>query len=416
MGDFHRRFEPREPITLDIVDKPFIAQTEVLAKLRPKMIEAIKMIHTAISQQRRIILKHHADCDGFCAGIALERAILPLIDMANEKKQAVWEKYKRLPSVSPYYNLEDATKDIAQFLTVNQRFNEKTPLVILTDLGSGPENVLPLKQLKMFGCDIIVIDHHPIEPEVVKLVTHHINPTEFGEDHQLCAGILCAEMSRMMYKDTFGEDLLAAIACVGDRVVEEDAKPYFDLVAPHGYDQAMLLKIAKALDFTVYNMRNIEGRELLGIILGDDVEKQKQWVGYVNEELAKREEKIHTQADAMMKITNLDNISYITLPIDQLTIRDGYPRLGNIVGMLNDKMKPKTEKPLIMIGTLPNQLTFRASELTKFNYPELQKFVAQKVPLSFVEGGGHPHAGTFRFAESQYDAVWNATLEYLKTV
>jgi len=38
-------------------------------------------------QGRSIIIRHHSDTDGYCAGFALERAILPLIE-----KQHVSEK------------------------------------------------------------------------------------------------------------------------------------------------------------------------------------------------------------------------------------------------------------------------------------------------------------------------------------
>jgi RecJ-like exonuclease len=119
---------------------------------------------------------------------------------------------------------------------------------------------------------------------------------------------------------------------------------------------------------------------------------------------------------SIIHIEDGERVQIARLAIDQLTIRDGYPRLGNIVGMVSDYLKreKKVTKPLVMLGTLPNQITFRAADETAFNYPYVQQLVASKVPLSFVEGGGHPHAGTFRFAESQYKAVWEVVHEYLR--
>jgi archaea-specific RecJ-like exonuclease len=411
----HPSFRDFKPINISIKEHAsFLSKNPLLESLRPQMIDVAKAIVLAVMSQRRIFIKHHADTDGFCAGLALERAIVPLVDASNEKKQAVWEKYKRMASQSPYYHIEDVTKDISQFLTLKEKFNEKAPLVILTDLGSGPENILPIKQLQLFGCDVIVIDHHPVDPIVDSLLKYHINPTKIDPTASLSAGILCSELSRILYPLTTGEDLLCAISAVADRIDVAVAQPYFDLVAPQNYDQQTLLRIAKALDFTVYNLRNMESRELIGILLGDDRVKQRQLVDLVMEELSKREEKVFEQAKNLIQVKQAPSLYYATVDMDQFMLRDGYPRLGNISGMLFDRYQSTFDKPFIFIGVLPNQMTFRAGDHKTFDYPTVQKLVAQKVPTSFVEGGGHPGAGTFRFAQNTYPQVWAVVEEYLR--
>ncbi|HLP80246.1 MAG TPA: DHH family phosphoesterase [Acidobacteriota bacterium] len=402
------------------IDKPFLSgyNTPFFNKLKPKMLEVASLIRTAINTRRRIFLKHHADCDGFCAGIALERAIIPLIESVNDKKQAAWEKYKRMPSVTPFYNLEDVTKDIAQFLNLAEKFGEDMPLVLLVDLGSGPENILPIKQLQTFGCEVVVIDHHPIDAEVEKLLKYHINPLHFETECAFSAGILCAELSRLIYGEIADEDLLAAISCIGDRVEAPYATDYFNLVAPHGYDEAMLLKIAKSIDFTAHNLRGIEGRELIGILLGDDKAKQIATVELLAAELAVREEKIRLQSENIITTHDTARITYGLFPVSELTLKDMYPRLGNIVGMMNDHLikTRKFIKPFVMLGTTPNSITFRAQEESKFDFHVILKKVMAEVPLAFVEGGGHPCAGTFRFAESKANDVMVVVKNYLQSL
>jgi len=410
----------RDPVTISTepIESTFLGNAELLNKLKPQMLAIVKEIKTAINNKRRIFVKHHADCDGFCAGVALERAIIPLIEKVNDKKQAAWEKYKRMPSVTPFYNIEDVTKDIAQFLSLSGKFGEQMPLVILTDLGSGPENITPIKQLQIFGCDVIVIDHHPIDPIVDSLVKLHLNPLAIQSDTALSAGILCAELSRFMGGSIEGEDLLAAISCVGDRVEEPYAKPYFDLVEPSGYTRELLLKIAKSIDFEVFNLRGVEGRELMGILLGDDKEKQLQLVEMLSLELAERERKIVIQSQALIKTHETNRGFYAILPVDQLTLRDMYPRLGNIVGMINDRMiaEQKFSKPFVMLGTTENSITFRAQVEGGFDFPTLLKLCQDKVPEAFVEGGGHPGAGTFRFAPVHSAKVYETVFDYLKNL
>jgi len=396
----------------------FMANADFFDNLKPKMLALAKTIREAVSNRRRIFIRHHADCDGFCAGIGLERAIIPLIESVNDKKQAAWEKYKRMPSVTPFYNLEDVTKDIAQFLSLEQKFGEQMPLVLLVDLGSGPENILPIKQLQIYGCEVAIIDHHPIDPTVDSLVGHHINPLHFKTECEYSAGILCAELSKMINPEVEGEELLAAISCVGDRVEEDRAAPYFAMVSKEGYDKELLLKVAKSIDFTAHNLRGVEGRELMDTLLGGDKHKQLATIDLLSTELAVREKRIIAQAMPIIKIENTSKISYALFPVSDLTLRDMYPRLGNIVGMMSDYIitNKKAQKPLVMLGTTPNSITFRAQDETPFDFPTLLKHLQETMPLAFVEGGGHPHAGTLRCAETKFDEVMKSTIAYLHTL
>ncbi len=414
MKRFADRFISPEPNA----EAKFMANADFFDNLKPKMLALAKTIREAISNRRRIFIRHHADCDGFCAGIGLERAIIPLIESVNDKKQAAWEKYKRMPSVTPFYNLEDVTKDIAQFLSLEQKFGEQMPLVLLVDLGSGPENILPIKQLQIYGCEVAIIDHHPIDPTVDGLVTKHINPLHFKTECEYSAGILCAELSKMINPDVEGEELLAAISCVGDRVEEDRAAPYFEMVKSANYDRELLLKIAKSIDFTAHNLRGVEGRELMDTLLGGDKHKQLATIDLLSTELAVREQRIIAQAMPIIKIEQTNKISYALFPVSDLTLRDMYPRLGNIVSMMSDYLitNKKAPKPLVMLGTSPNSITFRAQDETPFNFQDLLKIVQEKCPLAFVEGGGHPHAGTFRCAETKFDEVMKAVKEYLNAL
>ena len=411
---FADRFISNEPNA----QASFMANADFFDNLKPKMLALAKVIREAVSSRRRIFIRHHADCDGFCAGIGLERAIIPLIESVNDKKQAAWEKYKRMPSVSPFYNLEDVTKDIAQFLSLQQKFNEQMPLVLLVDLGSGPENILPIKQLQIYDCEVAIIDHHPIDPTVDSLVEHHINPLHFPTECEYSAGILCAELSKMINPDVDGEELLAAISCVGDRVEESRAAPYFAMVEKEGYSRELLLKIAKSIDFTAHNLRGIEGRELMDTMLGGDKHKQLATVELLATELANREVRIVAQSMPIIDIKTTGKITYAFFPVSELTLRDMYPRLGNIVGMMSDHLitNGKAQKPLVMLGTTPNSITFRAQDNTNFDFPTLLKIVQEKLPLAFAEGGGHPHAGTFRFAESKIKEVTQVVIDYLNSL
>ena len=60
-------------------DIPFLVESEIMEKLKPRMLHVAKEIKKAIFHSTPIVLRHHADADGITSAIAIERAILPLI-------------------------------------------------------------------------------------------------------------------------------------------------------------------------------------------------------------------------------------------------------------------------------------------------------------------------------------------------
>ena len=64
----------------------FLVKSDVLNRLRPKMYEAAQKIRRAILDGRTILLRHHNDMDGIVSGVAMEKAIVPLIQKAVRYK------------------------------------------------------------------------------------------------------------------------------------------------------------------------------------------------------------------------------------------------------------------------------------------------------------------------------------------
>ena len=71
-----------------------------------------KAIRRAILDGRSILVRHHADADGICAGVAIEKAVVPLLKEANNNSDAEWHYFKRAPSKAPFYEIEDVVKDL----------------------------------------------------------------------------------------------------------------------------------------------------------------------------------------------------------------------------------------------------------------------------------------------------------------
>ena len=101
-----------------------------------------------------------------------------------------------------------------------------------------------------------------------------------------------------------------------------------------------------------------------------------------------------------------------------MLIKDNYPRMGIIIDMVKEEMMTsgKLADPFVVLGTTDSLLLTRASDDSAYNFPEMLIAMKEKVPLAFAEGGGHPHAGTFKFVAAQYEAVHAQMKAYIESL
>jgi len=158
-----------------------------LEKMKPDFMKVATFIKKAIVENRPIIIRHNADCDGYSSAITLERAIKKFYEkVSNGDLGMFYLKYKRAPSKAPFYEYDDCFKDLTSWLRDHKRNNEKAPLIIITDNGSTQEDLISIKQMKMYGAQICVIDHHTPtlkengESLITDFVDIHINPYLYG--------------------------------------------------------------------------------------------------------------------------------------------------------------------------------------------------------------------------------------------
>ena len=124
------------------------------------------------------------------------------------------------------------------------------PLVILVDNGSTEEDVPSMRQAKVYNIDMLVIDHHHPDEIVDQYLIGHVNPAHVGGDFGVTAGMLCAEIARMInpnISDTIKH--LPAVSGVGDRSEAPEAGRYRSLVS----DRYTLEELKKWLWLLIMN-------------------------------------------------------------------------------------------------------------------------------------------------------------------
>ena len=401
-----KRAEPEET--------EFLIESETLNKLRPMMHNAAKAIRRAILDGRSILVRHHADADGICAGVAIEKAVVPLLKEANNNSDAEWHYFKRAPSKAPFYEIEDVVKDLSFALEDVERHGQKLPLIVLLDNGSTEEDMFALMKVKIYDIEVVVVDHH-FPGEVVdgtvavdEYVDVHVNPYLVGGDSQITAGALAVEVANMINPEVTERLMhLPGIAAVGDHAASDEANKYIEIAAEKGYTRDELDKVASCVDFEAFYLRFMNGRGIIDTILGlGNKEKHGKLITALYNESMKR---VQTQLRAALpnlKTQKLPNgVIFNVLDVEKYAHKFTFPAPGKTCGFVHDNIVQKygEETPIITLAYGPDFSVIRATDAVNerfgFNLNEIVWKLANEIPEAGIDGGGHECAGSLKFVE-----------------
>ncbi|MFH0955271.1 MAG: DHH family phosphoesterase [Candidatus Micrarchaeota archaeon] len=398
------------------VKRPFLVQSKILDRLQPEFEKAVRIIKRAIVDSRPIVLKHHADCDGYSAALALERAIMPLMREQHSDEKALWKYYARTPSKSPYYDYYDATKDVSMALSDMAKFNDKMPLIVIVDTGSGPENELPIQLVKLFDCEVIVIDHHHFEKDPISnLAAVHINPHFVGSETDFSAGMLCVEISRMISDKSQNVDYIAALAGIADRIESDELNQYLKIAEGQGYSKEYLEKLGAVIDFEAWTFKFSESRELVDFLFGSDSQKQKQLCELLYPKIQSMMNRQLAISKQFVKTEDIGNVKLAFVDIENTSNFGVYPNPGKATGNLHDALqKDFLQKPVLTVGYGKDFITLRATDKTNFSVSEFVQQSINAYSNGGIEGGGHEHAGSLRFIPMVRDQLLEKIRLYMK--
>lgn len=410
--------EKAEPETTE-----FLIESQVLTDLKEPMRKAAKAIRRAVLDGRSILVRHHADADGICAGVAIEKAVIPLLKEMNNSSDAEWHFFKRAPSKAPFYELEDVVKDLSFALEDLERHGQKLPLLVLMDNGSTEEDILALMKVKIYDIEVVVVDHH--YPGVVEdgkvavdeYVDVHVNPYLVGGDSNITAGALAVELAKMINPEVKERLLhLPGIAAVGDHARSEEAEKYIQIAAEKGYDFDDLEKIASCVDFEAFYLRFMNGRGIIDTILGlGNREKHQKLNETLYKELQRRVEWQLKAAMPNLKTQKLGNgIIFSVLDVEKYAHKFTFPAPGKTCGYVHDQMVQEygEETPIITLAYGPDFGVIRATdavnEMFGFNLNTIILKLIEEIPEAGVDGGGHECAGSLKFVEGLSKEVLQA--------
>ncbi len=400
---------------MEIIAMKFMIESETLEKLRPGLENARELIIDSIKSKRPILVRHHADCDGYCGAVALERAVLSHMYKEYRRESDLFYYYRRLPSKAPFYDYIDATKDLSNFLSDSARFERIAPLIVVIDNGSSREDLLSLKKLKLYDAKIIVIDHHPNNVENNKYIDVHVNPFLAGGGSELTAGMLGAELARIIDKDTPNPELLAATAGLADHSCGVETEQYLNLSEKKGYGRDIIEKTAQAVDFEAKYISFLESRSLVNDLLYGNPEKHTKLVGLIYEEIVKRKEEQMKVISRFADVKDMGGFIIAKIELSRL-MRKTYPSAGMTIGMMAGYTQNKFKKPVVALGIGDDFITFRIGDGLDFDVNRIISSIEKTIPHADASGGGHPKAGTVRFNPGVLDEILALIEKYMKKV
>ncbi|MFW6003366.1 MAG: DHH family phosphoesterase [Halanaeroarchaeum sp.] len=403
--------ERSEPPELDpLVEWP------ALEEMLPDLRRVARRLRRTVLESRPIRIRHHADGDGMCAAVPVQLALERLIEKTHAEPSAKRHLLKRLPSKAPYYEMEDATRDLNYSLGDRDRHGQKLPLLLMLDNGSTEEDRPAYRTLDHYDIPILVVDHHHPDHEAVEpFVEEHVNPYLHGEDYRITAGMLSVELARMIDPE-MTEELrhVPAVAGLSDRSKAEEMDEYLALAEDAGYERDVLEAMGEALDYEAYMLRYDAGRSLIYDVLGiDDADepRHRELVEFLADRSAR-----HVDAqlgDAMDHVEHervANGAHLYRIDLDDHAHRFTYPAPGKTTGEIHDRKVVETGEPVITIGYGPDFAVLR-SDGVRLDIPRMVSDLNDELPGAGVNGGGHLVVGSIRFVPGMREAVLDALIE-----
>lgn len=375
--------------------------TELLADdaavdvIRDDLVAAATEIRRAVVDARPVIVRHTATAEGYVAGTAIERALLPLIREEHAREDAEYHFVDRRPLDDAFYTVDDATKDVTSMLEAAERHDEKHPLFVLVGAGSTGESAEAIDLLDLYDADTVAIDGGYTDDKASADVL--VSPTNVGED-PVNTGALGSQIAALV-NDDVREDLyhLPAVAYWTDT-----PEAYADLAAQTDYDTETLENLRDAIALKAFYQSYEDKRELISDLLwgeGDD-----SLITHVSDQFRTRLDDELATAEPHLAPRGENGVMFEVLDVEDYTHRYDFPP----VDLLLDALHRRSDRADVLVGVSGDELRVRSNE------PVDVAAVGERVADELPEAGVLPRGardGRIEFLSGEQDAVVDAVVE-----
>ncbi|MUW13887.1 S1 RNA-binding domain-containing protein [Halorubrum sp. CBA1125] len=375
-----------------------LAGDEVVAALADGLLDAAEAVRRAVLESRPIVVRHPATADGYVAGAAVERAVLPLIRDEHAKSDAEYHYFTRRPLDDPVYGMDAATNDATRMLQDRDRHDEKLPLFLLVGTGSTVESADGIDLLSVYGVDAVVVDAAVADAETREAVDTLVSPELASVDDDLSTGALAASLGSAI-NDEVRADLrhLPAVSYWADT-----PDRYVDLAREAGYDRERVAELREAVALEAYYQSYQDKRELVADLLFED---GGNLAAHVSEQFREKLETEIETATANLVVEAVDGIEFGILDTDGYTHRYDFPPTPLLLDDLHRREANGEAYATVGIGT--DELYVRTTG--EVSIRAVADRAAELAPGADVATAG-VREGKIEFLAGEREAVENAVV------
>ncbi|AUV82159.1 DNA-binding protein [Salinigranum rubrum] len=327
-----------------------LAEHAALEALVDEVADAAEAIRRAVFDARPIVVRHAATADGYVAGAAIERAVLPLIREEYSTSDAEYHYFTRRPLDEPMYGMDAATNDVTRMLQGQDRHDEKLPLVLLVGTGSTVESTDGLGLLGVYGARRVVLDAATADEEVADVSEVLVDGGESGE---LSTGALAANVAAAVNAEV-RDDLLHLPAV---SYWEQTPTAYVEAAAEAGYDADRVREMREAVALEAYYQSYQDKRELITDLLFED---GGGLAGHVSEQFRIKLDAEVDTAEANLETREAGGAHFAVLDTDSYTHRFDFPPTTLLLDEIHRRNRVD-DAPFVTVGVGTDELHIRST-------------------------------------------------------
>ncbi|WP_306052528.1 DHH family phosphoesterase [Natronococcus wangiae] len=392
-------------------DVALLADHDAVSAVEEEIVDAATAIRRAVMEARPVVVRHAATADGYVAGAAIERAVLPLVREKHTREDAEYHYFERRPLEGRVYDMDAATSDVTSMLEARDRHDEQLPLVVLVGAGSTIESVDGYDLLSLYDAEALVIDDSRADEAVTDAVAAAVAPSLAGVDvADLTSTALAANVAAHVNDDV--RDDLEHLPAVS--YWEGAPEAYVDLASEGGYDETAISERREAVALEAYYQTYKDKRELVADLLFGDGEagtaRDGDLAAHVSEQFRDKLETELETARENLTVRGVGDVTMTLLDTDAFTHRYNFPTTILLLDELHRRERDRTEPPVVTLGVGEDELHVRATE--PVNVRDLGDAIAERVPNAGVRilGGRDGH---IEFLPGERDAVREAAIDAL---
>jgi len=381
-------------------DVDLLADHDAVGAVEGEIRDVASTIRQAVFTGRPVVVRHTATADGYVAGAAIERAVLPLVREEHAREDAEYHFFERRPLDDPFYGMDAATDDVTDMLDDRERHGEQFPLVVLVDAGSTAESEEGYQFLDVYGVERVAIDATYPDDAALDDLAAVVNPHVAGVDDAVSSTALAANVAAHVNDDVREE--LSHLPAVS--YWEDAPQGYVDLARDADYDVEDVTELRQAIALEAFYQSYKDKRELVDDLLFG---RREGLSGHVSDQFReKMREEVETARQNLTERT-ADGVTFAVVDTDAFTHRFDFPPEALLVDELHRTLREEYDEPVVTIGLGGDDMRLRSDE--DLDVRRVAEQAASTVPEAGIEvvGGREGHV---EYLAGERDAVQNAVI------